>query len=402
MPKKPAYTLHKPTGQARVRIDGRDHYLGPHGSPQSKLRYDDLIADWLAKREDPIGLTIDDLCLQYLAYARQHYRKDGIETSEANCVAQATRPLIRLFGPTLARSFGPKSLKRVRDAMIQAGLKRTSINLHVGRIRRMFKWAVSEELLPVTIYQALKTVAGLEAGRSAAKESEPVQPVSQEAIEAIRPFVSRQVWGMIQVQLASAMRPGEVTQMRACDLNMSGKVWSYTPSTHKTSHHGKKRVIYLGGRAQKIIKQFVKPDLQAHLFDPREAKAEFIANKYRAGSRVASQGRRFPKYRYTIDSYATAVRRACERAFEMPDHLRKIDKKLSDADRQELKRQAAEWRRQFCWHPHQLRHTAATTIRREFGIELARLALGHSSVATAEIYAEADYEKVKQAMAVIG
>jgi hypothetical protein len=28
----PAYTLHKPTNQARVRIDGHDHYLGEYGS----------------------------------------------------------------------------------------------------------------------------------------------------------------------------------------------------------------------------------------------------------------------------------------------------------------------------------------------------------------------------------
>ena len=45
MPKKrkPAYTLHKPTGQARVRIKGKDHYLGEYGTPESRERYDDLI-----------------------------------------------------------------------------------------------------------------------------------------------------------------------------------------------------------------------------------------------------------------------------------------------------------------------------------------------------------------------
>lgn len=163
----------------------------------------------------------------------------------------------------LASQFGPKVLRRVRDKMIQPGLARSSINIHVGRIRRLFKWAVAEELVPVELYQRLCALTGLEAGRSAARESEPVGPVSQEMINAVRPFVSRQVWGMIQVQLASAMRPGEVTQMRGSDLKMSGTVWSYTPLTHKTSHHGKQRVIFLGKRAQKIINQFLKPELQA-------------------------------------------------------------------------------------------------------------------------------------------
>ena len=28
----PAYRLHKPTGQAVVRLESRDHYLGRHGT----------------------------------------------------------------------------------------------------------------------------------------------------------------------------------------------------------------------------------------------------------------------------------------------------------------------------------------------------------------------------------
>ncbi len=77
----------------------------------------------------------------------------------------------------------------------------------------------------------------------------------------------------------------------------------------------------------------------------------------------------------------------------MPEHLRKIDKKLPDAERKELKRQDAEWRRQWCWHPHQLRHNAATDLRRQFGIEATRVVLGHASAVTSEIYAEMDSAK---------
>ena len=50
--RKPAYGLHKPSGQARVRIDGEDHYLGVYGTPESRDRYDDLIAEWFAKNGD--------------------------------------------------------------------------------------------------------------------------------------------------------------------------------------------------------------------------------------------------------------------------------------------------------------------------------------------------------------
>ena len=41
----PAYTHHRASGQARVRIAGRDVYLGPYGSAESRERYARLIAE---------------------------------------------------------------------------------------------------------------------------------------------------------------------------------------------------------------------------------------------------------------------------------------------------------------------------------------------------------------------
>jgi integrase len=50
----------------------------------------------------------------------------------------------------------------------------------------------------------------------------------------------------------------------------------------------------------------------------------------------------------------------------------------------------------------QLRHTAGTRFRAEFGLETARVLLGHASAATSEIYAEADRAKAAAAAAVVG
>jgi site-specific recombinase XerD len=49
-----------------------------------------------------------------------------------------------------------------------------------------------------------------------------------------------------------------------------------------------------------------------------------------------------------------------------------------------------------------LRHTAATHVRKEFGLEAAKCLLGHSELKTAEIYAEADLGKARDVMAAIG
>ena len=82
--------------------------------------------------------------------------------------------------------------------MIQGGAKRTSINKHVPRIKLAFRWAVENELLVPSVYQALQAVRGLAKGRTEAVESKPVKPVPLEAVEAIRPHVSRQIWAMIR------------------------------------------------------------------------------------------------------------------------------------------------------------------------------------------------------------
>ncbi len=37
--KPPCYRIHKQTGQAVITLDGRDHYLGTHGSATSGEHY---------------------------------------------------------------------------------------------------------------------------------------------------------------------------------------------------------------------------------------------------------------------------------------------------------------------------------------------------------------------------
>lgn len=54
------------------------------------------------------------------------------------------------------------------------------------------------------------------------------------------------------------------------------------------------------------------------------------------------------------------------------------------------------------WFPHQLRHNFATRVRKEYGIEVARILLGHRSAAITEVYAEVDRTKAMSVVAKIG
>jgi site-specific recombinase XerC len=86
----------------------------------------------------------------------------------------------------------------------------------------------------------------------------------------------------------------------------------------------------------------------------------------------------------------------------MPEHLRQIPKRLPEEERRRLAGLATEWRAEHCWAPNQLRHAAATRIRAAYGIEAARIMLGHASAVTSEIYAETDQEKAREIAARLG
>jgi len=76
MPKarqKPLYLFHKPTGQARVRIDGKDRYLGVYRTPESRERYEELVREWMLGngQVDRFALTIDELAIRFVQHARE-------------------------------------------------------------------------------------------------------------------------------------------------------------------------------------------------------------------------------------------------------------------------------------------------------------------------------------------
>jgi integrase len=381
----PKYRLHKPTGLAVVRLSGRDMYLGRYGSPESEARYETAVAEWLRNdRKAPPrpsrgvprhNLVVDELILAYLDFAKGYYVKNGEKTGEVRNIKDALRFASSRFGSTLVAEFGPADLKAVREAMVQAGLCRNVVNARTNRIRRMFKWGVENQLVEPIVLQGLQAVAPLKKGRSAARETNGVKPVPKAHIDEVLKHVTRPVKAMIELQLVTGMRRGEVVLMRTCDIDMSGKIWEYRPESHKTEHHGIERIIFLGPRAQEIVRPFLMTDLTA-LFSPRDAvldarkKLKPKRGGYKRTLRIRGY-RRCPSDGYTRGSYQTAIYKACVKAGIPP------------------------------WGPNRLRHNAGTFLRKEFGLEAARVILGHTSAAVTEIYAEMDWKKATEIMAVV-
>jgi integrase len=415
----PAYCHHKQSGQATVTLDGRDICLGKHGTAESRAKYNRLIGEWQANgRSLPShdkDLMVVEVVDRFWTYAQSYYvYADGTPTSEQDTIRQAIRPLNLMYGRTPAAEFGPLALKGLRAQMTKPsvvenaktgkveqrrGWSRSFTNKQISRIKHVFQWAVGEQLIPPSVHHALMAVEGLRRGRSDARETEPVKPVAEAHIDAVLPFVSKQVGAMIELQQVTGARGGELFIMRPCDIEIAGPVWVYRPSQHKTLHHGHTREIRLGRRAQKIIEPFLgNRPTTGYLFSPIDAEADrratLTANRKtplscgnRPGTNKARKPTRTITETYTKDSYARAITRACEKA----DKWAKGGKVISNDH--------------VCvphWHPHQIRHTAATRLRHEYGLEAAQVILGQKTLTVTQVYAEKNVALADRIMAEVG
>ncbi len=403
-------------------------YLGRHGSQRGLQEYHRLVAKWIeggCVRVTPAATSesnvrVKDVVLAFMTHAVNHYRRaDGTQTGEEESCRQVGRLLISLFGEDPAASFGPLKLRAAREWMIRGGWSyrspthpddperrgvarawvRTSINRNVRRIRTMFKWAASMELIPPSVPAGLATVAGLRQGRTEAAESEPVKPVAESHVQPTLAHMSPQVRAMVELQLLTGMRPGEVIAMRGREIDASGTVWVYRPSQHKNTHRDHERAVMIGPKARAIVERWLRTEIDAPLFSPAEAeqwrRAKLTASRQtplscgnKPGSKRKRAPQRKPRDAYTVASYARAIRRTCELAYPAPAGLR--------ADK------VKQWNRDHRYTPHQLRHTAGTRFRRQHGLEAAQVLLGHRHAAITEMYAESNVEKAAEVAALVG
>ena len=404
-PDIPSYLKHS-SGQARVILGGKAFYLGRYGSKASRQRYDALIAEWLASnRSSTFGMDADrismaGLMVDYLKHCKKHYPKSS--NSEHSATKLVLKVVAKLYRDLPAAMFGPKQFKAIRQKLIDdpkclrgakcrkktaEPLSRNYINCQMKRVGRMFKWAAAEGLVSADIYNTIRLIPSLQRGRTEAPEVERVLPVDAELVEATLLHCSPVVADMIRFQSLTGCRPAEVCKLTPAMIDCRGDVWQAKLPEHKTSHHGRERVIYIGPKAQAVIQRYLDRDAEANLFSPQEAntmrRAPLTAKRqtptkhgnrvgYSKRTREGRAAKRAPRASYDSRSYYRAITYAC--------------------DKGGLAR----------WSPNQLRHSAATRIRAEFGLEASQVSLGHSKADTTQIYAEADRKKAVEVARLIG
>lgn len=299
--------------------------------------------------------TIAGLIHKYLQYVKSYYRKPSREPEN---IRYALIPLLEHCPHLPVDEFTPLTLKDVQQRMVEKGWMRGVVNKRIGMIKKMFKWAESELLVPRYTYSTLCTVEGLRRGRSGAREPEPVAPVAEVYVYAILPYTTRVVAAMIELQLLTGARSSEICQMCPCDIETSGKVWYYKPTEHKGKYRGHSKIIPIGPRAQKILGPFLTRRVDAFCFTPAESEAQ------------RPNSIRHNKFNDRYDR--TSYRRAVQYAIKAANKDRDKDKQIP------------------FFTCHQLRHACGKRVRKELGLDAAKALLGHRTLKMTDHYSELD------------
>ena len=373
MKRLPTYRFHRASNQAICCILGRTYYLGEFDSKESRDKFNRLVAEYLTNPSFGIEKgrqSIAESVVAFLKHAKSYYG----EGSEFEKYSRALAPMVELYSDLNIRDFGIPEFKAIREQWVRKKHAREYVNKQAKRIIAFVKWLVGEGMLEPTVHQALRCVQPLKKGRCNCPESEPVRPVDEATIEKTIPHLSPVVADMVRLQSLIGCRPGELVKLKPAMVDTSGSVWVITIEEHKNSWRGHLRKIYVGPKAQAILKPYLDRPKDAFCFSPAESMEQRLqaraSNRItamscgnRRGSNRVSSPKKKPGQSYSTITYCKAIHYACRKA-RIP-----------------------------LWSPNQLRHKVATELREREGVESASVILGHAHLPTTEIYAEASTKK---------
>lgn len=383
---------------AYAKFNGRVVSFGAMG-PEAERLFQKTLAEWLANgsrlpESDSGDLTVGDVIAEYLQYAEKEYREIEIEK-----LRRAFAPVLQRFRPLPAAKFGVSCLEIVqqhlandehqrpprppskRKPKVKAGeppappkpqpkyyLSRATIRARINAIRRCWRWAEQRRLVPPGSWEHLRTLSHVKPGRTQAKESKIVEAVPWGWVEKVLPHLTAPIRACVLLQWWSGMRPTEALMLTGRQLQRTGKVWLYQPTTHKGVWRGRDRIVQLGPKAQEAVTPLLKLDPDAAVISPLDAYLEVkAAKRARRKTRVqpsqqardARNAKKPPpvgKF-YDVNTYRTAIHRGCDAA-DVPK-----------------------------WSPHRLRHAAAARLFEAGEFEAARAVLGHSRLDMTRHYA---------------
>lgn len=379
--KAPSYLKHS-SGQARIRVRGKDTYLGVYGSAESLAEYNRIIAELQAAHSGGVTparagtkSTVAKLAKAYLEAVGTRY--SGQQTKR---IKRALGYVVGMHGEKAADDFSIVDLETVRAQIVKEDRSRKYVNALIGCIKRVWKWGVQRKYCQGATFAELAALDGLRLGELAVREMPRVPPVPVEHVEATLPHLRAPVAAMIRLQMLAGMRPGEVLALKPGQIERGEGLWIYRPEKNKNSWRDQTRTVYLGPQAMAILLPFMDRAADAYCFSPKE------------GGRAS----KLHRDHYDNQTYPRAVARAIAAA--------NTTKACADCKKVKPENRCAACKAQAipAWHPNQCRHTVGTRVRAMGGPDAARTVLGQKSLKATEIYAERDEATAAEIMRKIG
>ena len=315
---------------AYTRVDGRRISLGRYGDPEGYQRWKRLLNEWLAAHDldqaiEPSRVTVADLADRWLDSERSRMDSARISRKTYAAACYAAEAAVLEHAGSLATTFGPKALKsvqarlvrtpcktirgRYRNAQKPPTLSRTEVNRRVNGIRQMFRWGVSEELVPPATLASLRSVSGLRAGEGRDNPArKPADPAAVRALAAeLRARGHHGHASVLEILRWTGCRPEEVCSLTAADVRQASTGLELHIRNHKTRKStNADRIIPLNDRAESLV---------------NDAIAE------RSAIEIAAQHGHTRSVTMLIDAYASANR---SRAGLLPIHYAASNSRLHE------------------------------------------------------------------------
>jgi integrase len=391
----PQMRVHKKTGHARVRIDGREIWLGRYGTQECDARYNLLIARWGDRRTKAAGdaetsntmlqvstptaapTTIAAALGQYLAEINGGGTAAQLRKNARWWLARSLAGTLSSYAGVRLDDFGPKMFVRWVEEVASSAMphKRngeavtrttTQTRKIVAEMLRMIEWCVASEIIGADRLIALRSVKRLPLAKS--RPPTVRKAVPDAIIQATLAHLPPAYAAIVTLVRYAGARPGEIIDMRPCDIDRETYpgVWVLRPAKHKTQRYGRERALALGPTCRAALEPWLAGV-------PADAKVFTLdcLKRARGGSTIRLRARR-PGLPITDTDLRRAVRLACEAAGVK------------------------------VWTPYALRHSGLTEFRRVGGMDAAQVQGGHGSSATTERYAAADITRAIETAKVCG
>jgi hypothetical protein len=171
---------------AVVYHNGKRIYLGLYGSPESKVAYARLVTELQANPTAiPLSngekkVAVGELAAAFLDHAKMTFAPIGYSFYRVVIIDF----LDKLYGDgTVVDEFKPSCLKLIRESMIQSRrFCRRTVNKNTSAIVSIFAWGVEHDLVPETVWRALKVVKSLPKGYSGTFDHDEREPVPDDVI----------------------------------------------------------------------------------------------------------------------------------------------------------------------------------------------------------------------------